>query len=200
MFSLENAHLESIGKKEPTTSFIKRNQTLASNYKAYKEQRIQIMSMINQRNHEQVRDLGEQIALQKLEYNQFSMKKWDIKRQLVNKLFDVICDRKRSQILQQFWIVTVKQFWVLKCAAESHELRCYEREQQALRNMRARTIQICWSQFALKFGMNESVRVQNHLKQMFTIRGQSIHRPMAARAKNMLKIFLKDFAKSKLFQ
>lgn len=80
------------------------------------------------------------IFKQKLEYNLFSMKKWDIKRQLVNKLLDAICDKKRSQILLQFWIVTAKQFWTLKRAAKFHKQRCFELEQEALKNMRARQI------------------------------------------------------------
>ena len=50
LYSLESAHLESIGETEPSTSFIKRNQTLAAKYKDYRGQRQQIFALINQRN------------------------------------------------------------------------------------------------------------------------------------------------------
>lgn len=51
---------------------------------------------------------GENILLQKIEYNKFSLKKWDIYRKLVNQLVDVMVTKKKRQILFEFWIVSGK--------------------------------------------------------------------------------------------
>ena len=128
------------------------------------------------------------------------MKKWDIKRELVNKLLDAICDKKRSQILLQFWIVTAKQFWTLKRAAKCHKKRCFELEQEALKNMRARQIQQSWTRFLEKCAPTEEGRIENHIRQVFALRAQGRFKPQTERAKEMLLVFMKDLAKSKIFQ
>lgn len=99
------------------------------------------------------------IQHQKLEYNQFNMKKWDIKRQLVSKLIDVVCDRKRSQILLQFWIVTATQFWTLKVAAKYHKERCFFREQEQMKDFLARKIQKNWLIYTSRCAPTEYQRI-----------------------------------------
>lgn len=44
---------------------------------------------------ESVKNQGENLLVQKIEYNKFSLKKWDIYRKLVNQLVDVLVTRKK---------------------------------------------------------------------------------------------------------
>ena len=46
--------------------------------------------------------------VQKIEYNKFSLQKWDIYRKLVNQLVDVLVTRKKKQMLFEFWTVNAK--------------------------------------------------------------------------------------------
>lgn len=71
-------------------AIIQKNINLAPFYRDYNLQKRDLLSWINQSNIDAVRMQGENILKQKMEYNKFSLKKWEIKRNLVNKLFDVL--------------------------------------------------------------------------------------------------------------
>ena len=77
-------------------AIIQRNINLAPFYRDYNKQKRELLSWINKTNTQSVQTQSQNLILQKIEYNKFSLQKWDIYRKLVNQLVDVLVTRKKK--------------------------------------------------------------------------------------------------------
>lgn len=102
--------------------------------------------------------------IQKIEYNKFSLKKWDIYRKLVNQLVDVLVTRKKRQILFQFWIVSAKLGAITKRMFDNFTYIDMKHKEEVFQNMRWRRIQKKWRKICVSKGPSVDFRTQNKLR------------------------------------